>query len=147
MRRGLYRLRSPHLQRTRARVERSMVIASQNNLASMPAGMFYLPLRRPMGLVAIAIACLFAVKDPQALASERHHHKIGHSTPRTSRRHSPNPFYRSSDGSLVHIPTPAPIGAYGEVTAICRDGTVSYSHHSYARGTCSHHGGVAHWRP
>jgi hypothetical protein len=27
-------------------------------------------------------------------------------------------------------------------TAICRDGTFSYSEHPYARNTCSHHGGV-----
>ena len=46
-------------------------------------------------------------------------------------------YYRSSDGSTVHVP-------YGErhagETAICRDGTHSMSHHH--RGTCSHHGGV-----
>lgn len=35
--------------------------------------------------------------------------------------------------------TSVPAGA----TAICRDGTVSYSQHR--RGTCSHHGGVAQW--
>jgi uncharacterized protein YraI len=28
-------------------------------------------------------------------------------------------------------------------TAVCRDGTLSYSHNR--RGTCSHHGGVARW--
>ena len=27
-------------------------------------------------------------------------------------------------------------------TAICRDGTYSFSEHPYAGGTCSHHGGV-----
>lgn len=30
-------------------------------------------------------------------------------------------------------------------TAVCRDGTPSYSAHR--RGTCSHHGGVAQWTP
>ena len=33
----------------------------------------------------------------------------------------------------------APAGA----TAQCRDGSYSFSQHR--RGTCSHHGGVAHW--
>lgn len=28
-------------------------------------------------------------------------------------------------------------------TAICRDGSFSYSEHPYSGGTCSHHGGVA----
>jgi hypothetical protein len=28
-------------------------------------------------------------------------------------------------------------------TAICRDGSYSYSEHPYSGGTCSHHGGVA----
>jgi hypothetical protein len=32
---------------------------------------------------------------------------------------------------------------YGLASAICRDGTLSYS--SHRRGTCSHHGGVATW--
>jgi hypothetical protein len=27
-------------------------------------------------------------------------------------------------------------------TAICRDGSYSFSEHPYASGTCSHHGGV-----
>jgi hypothetical protein len=29
------------------------------------------------------------------------------------------------------------------VTAVCKDGTYSYSQHK--RGTCSHHGGVKKW--
>lgn len=36
-------------------------------------------------------------------------------------------------------PQQSPMG----VTAICRDGTYSYSHHH--RGTCSHHKGVSQW--
>ena len=28
-------------------------------------------------------------------------------------------------------------------TAVCRDGSKSYSQHN--KGTCSHHGGVAYW--
>lgn len=53
-------------------------------------------------------------------------------------------YYRSSDGSLVHRPTRDANPAFGPVTADCRDGTHSYSHHQ--RGTCSGHGGVAQWR-
>ncbi len=51
-------------------------------------------------------------------------------------------YYRSVDGSMVHGPTRGNQD-YGPVTARCRDGTRSFSHHE--RGTCSHHGGVAGW--
>jgi hypothetical protein len=51
-------------------------------------------------------------------------------------------YYRSTDGSMVHRPTKQK-GNYGHVTAICEDGSRSFSHH--ARGTCSHHGGVKEW--
>jgi Protein of unknown function (DUF3761) len=52
-----------------------------------------------------------------------------------------NNHYVNSSGHLVHSPS------CGEEpqkpTAECRDGSVSFSeHHS---GTCSRHGGVAHW--
>ena len=53
-------------------------------------------------------------------------------------------FYRSSDGQLVHRPTRGSNPAFGRVTATCRDGTSSYSHHH--RGTCSGHGEVAAWQ-
>ena len=52
-------------------------------------------------------------------------------------------YYLNSNGQRVHRPEYAghvPRGA----TAICRDGTYSFSKHH--RGTCSHHGGVAKWR-
>ncbi len=55
-----------------------------------------------------------------------------------------HPFYRSVDGEMVHQPTAEPNAAYGPVSAICGDGTTSYSHH--VRGTCTHHGGVAEWK-
>ena len=58
--------------------------------------------------------------------------------------HSSNGFYRASDGEMVHGPTRGRNPAYGRVSAACRDGTQSYSHHH--RGTCSGHGGVAGWR-
>ena len=53
-------------------------------------------------------------------------------------------YYHSTDGSVVHGPTRNENAAYGPVTADCRDGTHSYSHHH--SGTCSGHGGVANWR-
>jgi hypothetical protein len=52
-------------------------------------------------------------------------------------------YYRSVDGSEVHSPTTHESSHYGRETAICEDGTHSYSHHH--RGTCSHHGGVEEW--
>lgn len=51
-------------------------------------------------------------------------------------------YYTNCDGKKVQTPThykSAPAGA----TAICRDGTYSFSQHR--RGTCSHHGGVSVW--
>ncbi len=40
-------------------------------------------------------------------------------------------------------PSPVPQGAPSGATALCNDGTYSYSQHR--SGTCSHHGGVAQW--
>jgi hypothetical protein len=51
--------------------------------------------------------------------------------------------YTNSDGDVVHSPLCGPEHDQARPTADCRDGSVSYSeHHS---GTCSGHGGVAHW--
>jgi Protein of unknown function (DUF3761) len=52
------------------------------------------------------------------------------------------PYYRSVDGSMVHVPYHTHSHVRGEM-AVCRDGTHSVSHHH--RGTCSRHGGVGHW--
>ena len=43
----------------------------------------------------------------------------------------------------TYTPQAAPELPYGAATAICRDGTLSYSQHR--QGTCSWHGGVATW--
>jgi hypothetical protein len=52
-----------------------------------------------------------------------------------------NNYYVNSSDHLVHSPS---CGVEHERrTAECRDGSVSYSEHH--AGTCSHHGGVAHW--
>lgn len=70
---------------------------------------------------------------------------IGSATGMLSAQQSDNCGYYTN--SLGHqVPRPCgnaatqapPQGA----TAICRDGTFSYSEHPYAGGTCSHHGGV-----
>ena len=56
--------------------------------------------------------------------------------------HAFGSYYRSSDGSMVHVPYHTNRHMNGEM-AVCRDGTHSVSHHH--RGTCSHHGGVGHF--
>ncbi|MFI5608852.1 DUF3761 domain-containing protein [Amycolatopsis sp. NPDC051903] len=48
-------------------------------------------------------------------------------------------YYRNSSGVCVHRPSTNPSGA----TAICKDGSYSYSQHR--SGTCSGHGGVKTW--
>lgn len=74
-----------------------------------------------------ALAMLFLLAASTALCREPHG--------------SPDDaFYRSTDGQLVHRPTRAADPADGKVTATCRDGSLSYSHHH--RGTCFGHGGV-----
>lgn len=50
--------------------------------------------------------------------------------------------YTNSNGKRVHSPMKAPSAPAG-ASAKCRDNTYSFSQH--ARGTCSHHGGVALW--
>ena len=52
-------------------------------------------------------------------------------------------YYQATDGSMEHGPTHTRETADGRVTADCRDGTFSYSHHH--QGTCSGHGGVEKW--
>jgi hypothetical protein len=65
--------------------------------------------------------------------------------PRTTTQAAPKPaecgadYYRNSDGNCVHRPSDNPSGA----TAICKDGSYSYSQHR--SGTCSGHGGVRTW--
>jgi Protein of unknown function (DUF3761) len=51
--------------------------------------------------------------------------------------------YINSDGNTVHSPANSNGGAPAGSTALCEDGTYSFSQHR--QGTCSHHGGVAKW--
>jgi len=51
--------------------------------------------------------------------------------------------YINSSGQTVHSPAFSPGGEPAGATALCRDGTYSFSQHR--QGTCSHHGGVAKW--
>jgi len=51
--------------------------------------------------------------------------------------------YTNSDGQQVHSPAYSSGSAPAGATAVCRDGTYSFSQHR--SGTCSHHGGVAKW--
>jgi hypothetical protein len=56
---------------------------------------------------------------------------------------SNNRTYTNSDGQQVHSPAYSPGGVPAGATAVCGDGTYSFSQHR--SGTCSHHGGVAKW--
>jgi hypothetical protein len=51
--------------------------------------------------------------------------------------------YINQDGRPVHRPARDNNGRPQGATALCRDGTYSFSQHH--DGTCSHHGGVEHW--
>jgi len=51
--------------------------------------------------------------------------------------------YTNRDGNSVHSPASSNGGPPTGATALCQDGTYSFSQHR--QGTCSHHGGVAKW--
>lgn len=62
----------------------------------------------------------------------------------TSRSRScPDGWYRNVYGNCRPGPTADPNVLPGGPSAVCRDGTYSYS--QSRSGTCSHHGGVARW--
>ncbi len=98
-------------------------------------------------LIAIGIANASTpssnVQVPQTTVSVQQQSTV--TTPTTNvHKTIPAPIksYVNSSGNTVQSPTyysSKPTGA----TAICRDGTYSFSQHR--RGTCSHHGGVDEW--
>ena len=51
--------------------------------------------------------------------------------------------YINVNGDTVHSPAASSNGIPAGATAVCRDGTYSFSLHH--RGSCSHHGGVSNW--
>ena len=53
-----------------------------------------------------------------------------------------NRYYVNSSGHVVHSPSCDQENSFHH-TAECRDGSTSFSEHHW--GTCSYHGGVAHW--
>jgi hypothetical protein len=63
--------------------------------------------------------------------------------PASSPRLSNDRHYTNSDGQQVHSPAYSSGGVPAGATAVCGDGTYSFSQHR--SGTCSHHGGVARW--
>ncbi len=56
---------------------------------------------------------------------------------------SNNNEYSNVNGSPVHSPSYSSNGVPAGATAVCGDGTYSFSMHR--SGTCSHHGGVSQW--
>ena len=107
-------------------------------------------MRKPIALVLSLLLCL----PVWAKGSHSSHHSststysrpAAHTRPATapksSTSHHRSTHYTNVDGHRVHRPvhaTTTPAGA----SAKCADGTYSSSQH--ARGTCSHHGGVASW--
>jgi len=92
----------------------------------------YLALAAAALLVPIALAGKWAVNSlglnahaQQSGACGYYSNSSGHEVPR------PCGDWRTNQGET-------PAGA----TALCGDGTYSYSEHPYARGTCSYHGGA-----
>ncbi|WP_272866676.1 DUF3761 domain-containing protein [Mycobacterium tuberculosis] len=57
----------------------------------------------------------------------------------------PSGYYENVDGQCIPAPRQVPpgSGAPPGATAICRDGSYSFSTHR--SGTCSRHGGVLSW--
>lgn len=89
-----------------------------------------------LGIAAIVIALGLAGEAANARGHSYHYSYRPHSY---SYHHS---YYTNVSGHRVHTPiysSHRPSGA----SAQCADGSWSFSEH--ARGTCSHHGGVAHW--
>lgn len=96
---------------------------------------------KPILLAAIAALSIATTADARSYGS---HHAIysrhvGRESDLTTHGH-----YRNVSGHWVHRPAKTFSGhAPSHYTAICGDGSYSFSEHH--RGTCSHHGGVSSW--
>ncbi len=108
--------------------------ASSSIVATLPQGTS----------VAVAKDCdcqwiLISYKGKSGYVASKY---LSHNQPAQYHHSSSHHSYTNSEGVKVQSPThykSAPAGA----TALCRDGTYSFSQHR--RGTCSHHGGVSRW--
>jgi hypothetical protein len=92
-------------------------------------------------LVGLAIASA-AAKPPPSAASPASvaSAPVSSTTPHLTE----GGYYVNRDRALVHRPSHTDTGAApAGASAQCADGSYSFSQH--ARGTCSHHGGVARW--
>ncbi|MFE2712237.1 DUF3761 domain-containing protein [Streptomyces mirabilis] len=98
-------------------------------------------------LVNLATPITLALRDPSAASASpsvkstpTHSHSA---TPTKPAAHKPAPA-RTTHRATVKQHTNAPaVDNHGGATAMCNDGTLSYSQHH--QGTCSHHHGVAVW--
>ncbi|HIQ17211.1 MAG TPA: DUF3761 domain-containing protein [Novosphingobium capsulatum] len=89
-------------------------------------------------MIRSILAVVLCVAAPGLAEARAHrHHAVHHNFGPSWGAH-----YTNVDGNSIHSPMRSrgrPAGA----TAHCADGSWSFSQH--ARGTCSHHGGVAGW--
>ncbi len=96
-------------------------------------------------LTALLSALMLAVLLIQPAEARSHsHHRHAYRAPASDNQLIEQGTYTNRQGNTVHRPAhtrngKAPAGA----SARCGDGSYSFS--QSARGTCSHHGGVATW--
>lgn len=90
-------------------------------------------------LAVLAAMSLAGAVDARSYSHSSHSYRSSGERDYVSHRH-----YMNVSGHVVHSPTRTFSGrAPGRYTAICGDGSYSFSEHH--RGTCSHHGGVSTW--
>jgi hypothetical protein len=86
--------------------------------------------------------CAVAYGGAHGYVPERSLRKAGHAVAEPPSHEGGG--YRNVDGERVPSPRRSADGRPPpDATALCRDGTYSFSRHR--SGTCSHHGGVAEW--
>src|SRR6266705_3151515 len=103
------------------------------------------PMKRPLSVVllgfVLSLQLLVAQTQPVSQSQNGTPSTSSHASQQPSTNCKDNGTYVNSKGQTVKRPetcSSAPQGA----TAQCRDGTYSFSRSR--RGTCSHHGGIAH---